>query len=60
MRRQRRPVRKLPISRVPKGAAQPKGEHASVSGAEGDRDVLEEITGGGRTEAATLKEEEVA
>jgi hypothetical protein len=52
MRRQRRPVRKVPISRAPKGAAQPKGR--------GDKDVLEEIAGGGHTNAAALKEEEAA
>jgi hypothetical protein len=42
------------------GGAQQKGGRASISGAEVDRNVPEEIAGGGRMEATTLKEEEAA
>jgi hypothetical protein len=53
-RRQRCPVRKVATSKMLKVVAQPKGRRASVSGAEGERDVPEEVARCGRTDVATL------
>jgi hypothetical protein len=49
-------MRKVPISRAPKGAAQPKGVRASIYRAEGDMNIAEEIADGGYTDTASLKE----
>jgi hypothetical protein len=53
-------VCKVATSKVLEVAAQPKGGRAFVSRAEGDKDVHEEVAGGGCTDVATLKEEEAA